>query len=93
VAKTVRNQNCIHEEIKSRVNLGNACYHSFQSFLSSCLLCKSLRLKIYVYMYGCETWSLTLGEECRLRVFDSRVLRRIFVPKREKVMRLEKTAQ
>ena len=38
-----------------------------------------------VVLYGCETWSLTLREERRLRVFDNRVLRRIFVPKRDKV--------
>jgi len=36
-----------------------------------------------VVLYGCETWSLTLREECRLRVFESRVLERIFGPKRE----------
>ena len=38
-----------------------------------------------VVFYGCETWSLTLREECRLRVFDNRVLRRIFGPKRDEV--------
>jgi hypothetical protein len=37
-------------------------------------------------MYGCETWSLTLREEHRLRVFENRVLRRIFGPKRDEVM-------
>jgi hypothetical protein len=36
--------------------------------------------------YGCETWSLTLREEYRLRVFENRVLRRIFGPKRDEVM-------
>jgi hypothetical protein len=36
-------------------------------------------------MYGCETWSLTLREACRLRVFENRVLRRIFGPKRDEV--------
>jgi hypothetical protein len=36
-----------------------------------------------VVLYGCETWSLTLGEEHRLRVFENRVLRMIFGPKRE----------
>ena len=34
-------------------------------------------------LYGCETWSLTLREECRLRVFENRILRRIFGPKRD----------
>jgi hypothetical protein len=40
-----------------------------------------------VVLYGCETWSLTLREEHRLGVFENRVLRRIFGPKRDEVMR------
>jgi hypothetical protein len=40
-----------------------------------------------VVLYGCETWSLTLREEHRLRVFEKRVLRRIFGPKRDEVTR------
>jgi hypothetical protein len=65
---TLTDQNCIHEEIKSRLNLGNACYHSVQSLLSSCLLSRNVKVKIYktiilsVVLYGCETWSLTLRE-------------------------------
>jgi hypothetical protein len=57
--------------------------------LSSRLISKNLKIKIYktiilpVVVYGCGTWSLTLGEEHRLRVFQNRVLRRIFGPKRE----------
>jgi hypothetical protein len=86
---TLTNQNGIHDEIKSRLNSGNACYHSVQNLLSSRLISKYLKIKIYrtvilpVVMYGCETWSLTLREEHRLRVFENRVLRRIFGPKRE----------
>jgi hypothetical protein len=38
-----------------------------------------------VVLYGCENWSLTLREECRLRVFENRVLRRIFGPERNEV--------
>ena len=38
-----------------------------------------------VVLYGCETWSLTLREECRLRIYENRVLREIFEPKRDKV--------
>ena len=38
-----------------------------------------------VVLYGCETWSLTLREERRLRVFENRVLRRVFGPKRDEV--------
>ena len=59
--------------------------------LSSSLLSKKLKIKIYrtiilpVLLYGCETWSLTLREEQRLRVFENRVLRRVFGPKRDEV--------
>jgi hypothetical protein len=44
-----------------------------------------------VALNGCETWSLTLGEECRLRVFENRVLRMIFGPKKDEVTGVEKT--
>ena len=60
------------------------------------MLSKNLKIKIYrtiilpVVLYGCETWSLTLREEHRLRVFESRVLRRIFWPKRDGVTGVEK---
>jgi hypothetical protein len=40
-----------------------------------------------VVLYGCETWLLTFREENRLRVFENRVLRRIFGPRRDKVIR------
>jgi hypothetical protein len=44
---TVRNQNYIHEEIKSRLNSGNACYHAVQDLLSSRLLSKNVNIKTY----------------------------------------------
>jgi hypothetical protein len=81
----------IQEEIKRRLNSGNACYHLVQNLQSSRLLSKKLKVRIYkmillpVVLYGCETWSLTLREEHRLRVFENRVLRRIFTPKRDEV--------
>jgi hypothetical protein len=53
--------------------------------MSSSLLSKSLKIKIYIELYGCETWSLTLREKRRLRVFENRVLRRVFGPKRDEV--------
>jgi hypothetical protein len=62
-----------------------------QSLLSSRLLSKNLKIRIYkriilpVVLHGCETWSLTLREEHRLRVFENRVLRRMFGPKRDEV--------
>jgi sorting nexin-29 len=88
---TLTDQNCILEEIKRRLNSGNACYHSVQSLLSSCLLSRYVRVKIYktiilsFVLYGCETWSLMLREEHRLRVFENRMLRRIFGSKRDEV--------
>jgi hypothetical protein len=69
---TVTNQNDIHDEI-NRLNSGNACYHTVQNLLSSHL--------IPVVLYGCATWSHTLREEHK--VFENRVLRRVFGPKRE----------
>jgi hypothetical protein len=62
-----------------------------QNLLSSRLLSRNLKIKIYrniilpVVFYGCETWSLTLRKERRVRVFESRVLRRVFGPRRDEV--------
>jgi hypothetical protein len=88
---TVTNQNLIQEEIKRKLNFGNARYHAVQNILSSRLLSKNVKIRTYktiilpVALYGCETWSLTLGEEHRLKVFENRVLRRIVGPKRDEV--------
>ena len=88
---TLTNKNSIQEEINSILKLGNACYYSVQNLLSSSLLSKKLKIKLYrtiivpVVLYGCETWSLTLREERRLRLFENRVLRRVFGPKRDEV--------
>jgi len=88
---TLTNQNSIQEEIKSRLKSGNACYYLVQNLLSSSLLSKNLKIKIYrtlilsVVLYGCEIWSMTLGEERRLRVFENRVLRTVFGPRRDEV--------
>ena len=88
---TLTNQNSIQEEIKYRLKSGNACNHSVQNLLSSSLLSKNSKIEIYstiiwpVVLYGCETWSLTLREECMRRVFENRVLRRIFGPKKDEV--------
>jgi hypothetical protein len=88
---TLTDRNCTQEEIKSRLNSGNACYHSVQSLLSSRLLFRNVKVKIYktiimpAVLYGCETWFLILREEHRLRVFENRVLDRIFAPKSDEV--------
>jgi hypothetical protein len=65
---SVTNQNLIQEEIKRRLNSGNACYHSVQNLSSSRLLSNNLKIRIHktvilsVVLYGYETWSLMLNE-------------------------------
>jgi hypothetical protein len=87
---TLTDHNCIHEEIKSRLISGNACYHSVQN-LSSRLLSRNVKIKIYktiilpIVLYWCENWSLTLREVHRLRAFENRVLRRIVGSKKDEV--------
>jgi hypothetical protein len=91
VGTTVTNQNLIQEEIKRKLNSGNACYQSVQKLLPSRLLSKNVKVRIYktiillVVLYGCETWSLTVREEHKPRVSENKVLRRIFGPKRDGV--------
>jgi hypothetical protein len=80
------------EKIKRTLNFGNAYYLSVQNLLSSRLLSKNVKIRIYktiilrVVLCGCETWSLTLREEHRLKVFENRTLRRIFGPVRDEVI-------
>jgi hypothetical protein len=88
---TLKDQNCMHEEIKSRINSENACYVSVQSLLSCRQLSMIVKVKIHktvilsVVLCGCKSWSLTLREQNRLRIFGNRVLRRIFGPERDEV--------
>jgi hypothetical protein len=86
---TVIHHTLIHEEIKSRLNSSNSCYHSVQKHLYSRLLPRNVNIKIYktvilpVVLYGFGTCSLALREEHRLKVFEKRVLRGIFGTKRD----------
>jgi hypothetical protein len=83
----------VPEEIKRRLISDNAHYHSVQNLLSSRLLPKNIKVIIckttvlILVLYGCETWSLTVREEHKLRVFENRLLRRILGPKRNGVRR------
>jgi hypothetical protein len=76
---------------KKILNSSNACNHSVQNLLSSCLLSNSVKMRIHiaiifpVVLCGCETWFLTSREEHRLRVFETKVLRRRLGPKRDEV--------
>jgi hypothetical protein len=71
VGTDLMNQNSIREKIKSRLK-------------SSSLLSKETKIKLYrtiilpILLHGCETWSLALREECRLRALENEVLRRVF---------------
>ena len=66
-------------------------WHNFINLLSSSLICKNIKIKIYritnlpVVLYGCEIWSITLREKHRLRVFKNRALRKILGPKRDEI--------
>ena len=73
------------EEIKCRNKAGNSCYYSVQTLLSSRLLSKNLKIKIYktIILTVVLTWSLRLRDESRLRVFENRILRLIHKPKRD----------
>jgi hypothetical protein len=91
-----RNRNCVHKDTKSRLNLGNVCNHSVQSF-SSCFLSKSLKIKIYKIivlpvLYGCETWSLALKQEHRgCRRLHNEVLHNLFAsPNVVRVIKLKR---
>ena len=71
--------------------MGNACYYSFEKILSSHLLSKKLKINTYktiilpVVLQGCETWSLTLRDEHRLKVFENNVLRKIFGAQKDEI--------
>jgi len=88
---TPKNQNSIQKEIKSRLQLGNALRHSVENLVSSSVLPKNTKIKmndtviLTVVMYEGETWSLTLWEVRRLKLFENRVLRRIFGLARDEV--------
>jgi hypothetical protein len=86
------NQNFIRKKkTKSKLKSEYACYHSVHNLLSSSFLPKIIKTKINrtiifpVVLFGCETLYPKLREERRLRVFENRILRRIFGSKREEV--------
>jgi hypothetical protein len=74
----------------SETEVRNAYFPSVENLLSSSVLLKHIKVKLYrtiilPVLCGCETWSLTLSEERKLSVFKNRVLRRIFRSKRDEV--------
>jgi hypothetical protein len=90
---TVTNQNLIQKEIKGRLNSSNPYYHSVQNPLSSRLLSKNVKIRIYktiilpAILCGCETLALTLGEEPRL--IENWVLQRTLGSKRDELEKVK----
>ncbi|KAJ4452338.1 hypothetical protein ANN_03863 [Periplaneta americana] len=88
---TVTNINDTREEIKHRINVEMPVIIRLRSSYHPVCCQKNLKVRIYktvilpVVLYGCETWTLTLREEHRLRVFENKVLRKIFGAKRDEV--------
>jgi hypothetical protein len=88
---TLRNQNYMCEEIKSSLNLQTTPYHLIRNSFSSHFLPKDMKIKIqrtislHFVLYGCETLSVKLREEHKLKMFENWVLRNIFGPKMEDV--------
>jgi hypothetical protein len=91
LGSTLKVQNSVQEEIQNRLNSGNARCCSVQNRLSSSLISKNMRTKIFrsiifpVVLYRHETCLFTLREERRPRVFECRLLRNLFGPNRDKV--------
>jgi len=73
-------------EIQARILSGNRCYYAYRKLIKSRVLNRSSNLKIYkslirsIVTYGCEAWTLTNRDEQYLRIFERRILRKIFGP-------------
>jgi len=76
-------------EINRRLHAGNGCYYATNTLLKSRLLSRNTKVRIYktiikpVFTYGCETWVLTKGEENKFKVFENKVIRKIYGPKKD----------
>jgi len=75
---TPKDQNCMHEEIRSRLYSGNSCYHLAKNNFCTHLQSNNMKIKIYINiilsaaLHGCKTWSLTPRKGYRQRIFDNR---------------------
>ncbi len=87
---TINDENKIRVEINRRMHSSNACFCAVNGLLKSKLLSKNVKVRVYktiimpVLLYGCETWALTKAHENRFRVFENKVLRKIFGQKETK---------
>jgi hypothetical protein len=86
----VNDNNSIEKEIKGRISLGNKAFYANQDLFKSTLLTKNSKLGMYktlvrpVVTYACEMWILKENIKTKLRVFERKVLRRIYGPTKEK---------
>jgi len=91
LGSTVTSDNDMNREVTLRIQSGNRCLFSVGHLLSSRVLSRRAKLRIYnsvirpCVLYGCDTWNLTVRMQERLLVFENRVLRRILGPKRDPV--------
>lgn len=89
LGSTINENNNSTYDIKARIMSGNRCYHAYRELMKSTTLNKGSKLKIYntiirpVVTYGCESWTLTNNDEIHLRIFERKILRKIFGPVRE----------
>ena len=86
----VNRNNSFEEEIKERISLGNKAFYANQDLFKSKLLTKNSKLWMYktlvrpVVTYTCETWVMNENIKTKLRIFERKVLRRIYGPTKEK---------
>jgi hypothetical protein len=86
ISSEYRNNYSINSEIQARILRGNRCYYAYGKLMKSRALNRSSKLQIYeilirpVVTYGCEAWTLTNRDEQHLRIFERRILRKIFGP-------------
>ena len=84
----LNSQNSTHEEIQCRLILGNKALYDNKQLLSSTLISRNAKLKVYkslirpVVTCGCESWTLTKAEE-KLRIFEHKIIRKIYGPIQE----------
>jgi len=82
----INTQNKISEEIRKRIKVGNRCYYAHKKLLSSKLLNYNSKIQIYITIiqptvtYGSETWVLTTSDKNQLKIFERKILRKIYGP-------------
>jgi len=90
LGSTVNGNKSIEEEIKRRISLGNKAFYANQDLVKSKLLTKNSKLRMYktlvrpVVTYACETWVLKENIKTKLKLFERKVLRRIYAPTKQK---------